>query len=400
MVIRMVIEPKIRGFICTTAHPAGCAEHVARQVAYVQGKEPFTGVKNALVIGCSTGYGLASRIALAFGSGAATLGVAYENPATGKRTATAGWYNTAAFEKAAAARGLKAETILGDAFSREIKNAVIERIKSGMGKVDLVVYSLASPRRTTETGEKYSSVIKPVGAPFTNKTIDLSTRLVSEVTVSPATGEEVENTVKVMGGEDWELWIDALAQAGVLAEDFTTVAYSYIGPKITHPVYLDGSIGMAKRHLKKTADGLNARYTKLGCRALISVNKALVTQSSAAIPVVPLYISILYKIMKEKGIHEGCIEQMLRLYKDRLYAERSPALDAEGFLRLDDLEMRVDVQQAADEAWARIDNNNIAGLADIDGYWSDFYNLFGFGFDNVDYAADVDPDVKIPSIGA
>lgn len=396
----MVIEPKIRGFICTTAHPAGCAEHVARQVKIVQDGAPFAGVKKALIIGCSTGYGLASRIALAFGAGAATLGVAYENPASGKRTATAGWYNTAAFEKTAAARGLFAETILGDAFSREIKNEVVARLKEKLGKVDLVVYSLAAPRRTDETGVKYSSVIKPVGEPFTNKTIDLSTRLVSEVTVPPATEEEVAATVKVMGGEDWELWIAALAEAGVLEENFTTVAYSYIGPKITHPVYLDGSIGMAKRHLKATADALNGRFEALGCRALISVNKALVTQSSAAIPVVPLYISILYKIMKEQGLHEGCIEQMRRLFGEKLYGPAGPRTDAEGYLRLDDLEMRADIQQAVDEAWTRIDNGSLASLADIDGYWSDFYNLFGFGFDNVDYAADVEPDVKIPSIGA
>lgn len=393
----MVIEPKIRGFICTTAHPDGCFEHVRRQAEYAAAK-PFSGPKKALIIGCSTGYGLATRIAAAFGGGAQTLGVAYESPASARRTATAGWYNTAAFEKLAAQKGLYAKTIIGDAFSREIKNQVIEKIKNDFGKIDLLIYSLAAPRRTTETGEKYSSVIKPIGAPFTNKTIDLKTRQISEITVEPATEEEAFATVKVMGGEDWRLWVEALKAADVLAEGFTTAAYNYIGPEITHAIYLDGTIGRAKDDLKKTADSLSASLAELSGKALISVNKALVTQSSAAIPVVPLYISILYKIMKENHIHEGCIEQMHRMLSGKLYAAGGPQLDKAGMMRLDDLEMRPDVQKAVNDVWKVIDSENLEELSDIDGYWNDFYNLFGFGFDNVDYAKEQDADISIPSL--
>lgn len=393
----MIIEPKTRGFICTTAHPDGCFEHVRRQVEYAR-ERPFKGPKKVLVIGSSTGYGLATRIAAAFGGGAETLGVAFESPASGKRTATAGWYNTAAFEKLAAQKGLYAKTIIGDAFSREIKNQVIETVKNDFGKIDLLVYSLAAPRRTTETGEKYASVIKPIGAPFTNKTIDLKTRQISEITVEPATEEEAFATVKVMGGEDWRLWIEALKAAGVLAEGFITAAYNYIGPEITHAIYLNGTIGRAKDDLKKTADSLSGFLADLSGKALISVNKALVTQASAAIPVVPLYISILYKIMKQKNVHEGCIEQMHRLLSQKLYGAAGPQLDKSGMLRLDDLEMSPDVQQAAKKAWEAITAANLEQYADIKGYWDDFYNLFGFGFDTVDYEKDQNPDIPIPSL--
>ena len=393
----MIVEPKVRGFICTTAHPTGCFENVRSQIEYVKGKPKVKGAKKALILGCSTGYGLASRISAAYLCGASTLGVAYENPSNGKRTANAGWYNTAAFETLACRDGLYAKTVIGDAFSLEIKRQVTDLVKKDLGKVDLVVYSLAAPRRTTHTGEKYSSVIKPIGREFTEKSINLATKQLVDVTVGPATAEEIEGTVKVMGGEDWRLWIDALAGAGVLAGDFVTVAYNYIGPEVTHPIYLEGTIGAAKADLQKNAAAITRDYAPLNGRAFISVNKALVTQASAAIPVVPLYISILFKIMKEKGIHEGCIEQMARLYGEKLYAPVL-ATDAENRFRLDDLELRDDVQSEVKNVWKRITNDNLVQLTDLDGYWKDFYRLFGFEIPGVDYAAEVDPDVKIPSL--
>jgi enoyl-[acyl-carrier protein] reductase/trans-2-enoyl-CoA reductase (NAD+) len=393
----MIVTPKIRGFICTTAHPVGCEENVSRQINYVKTQPKINGAKKVLVIGASTGYGLASRISSAFGFGAATIGIVYDKEASGSRTATAGWYNTAAFEKAAKSEGLYARTINGDAFSQDVKAKTIELIKKDLGKIDLLVYSIASPRRTNHEGETFTSVIKPIGEKYENKTIDLSTKMVSNVTVLPATEQEIEGTIKVMGGEDWQLWIDALSKADVLADGFNTVAYSYIGPKVTHPVYLDGTIGMAKRNLKATADNITKQLSAIHAHGYISVNKALVTQASAAIPVVPLYISILYKVMKQKGLHEGCIEQIYRLYKDKLYTA-FPVLDSEGMLRNDDREMRSDIQQAVDKIWEGISNENVSQVADIDGYWQDFYNLFGFGFDNVDYDADVDVNVKIDSI--
>jgi enoyl-[acyl-carrier protein] reductase/trans-2-enoyl-CoA reductase (NAD+) len=395
--ILMIITPKVRGFICTTAHPAGCEENVRRQINYVKQHAKVNGAKKVLVIGASTGYGLASRISSAFGCGAATIGIIYEKEASGSRTASAGWYNTAAFEKIAESEGLYAKTINGDAFSKDIKTKTIELIKKDIGKIDLLVYSIASPRRTNHEGETFSSVIKPIGNKYENKTIDLTTKMVSTVAVEPATEQEIASTIKVMGGEDWQLWIDALSKADVLAEGFNTIAYSYIGPEVTHPIYLNGTIGLAKRDLKATAENIAKQLTGINAHGYISVNKALVTQASAAIPVVPLYISILYKIMKQKGIHEGCIEQIYRLYKDKLYAA-SPVLDSEGMLRIDDWEMRGDIQQEADKIWAIIDNDNVTQVADINGYWNDFYNLFGFGFDNVDYEADVDIDVKVESI--
>lgn len=393
----MIVTPKVRGFICTTAHPTGCEENVRRQINYVKQQPRINGAKNVLVIGASTGYGLASRISSAFGCGASTIGIIFDKEASGNRTASAGWYNTAAFEKMAHAEGLYAKTINGDAFSKDIKSKTIELIKKDLGKIDLLIYSIASPRRTNHEGETFSSVIKPIGNKYENKTIDLSTKMVSKVSVEPATEQEIESTIKVMGGEDWQLWIDALSNADVLAQGFDTIAYSYIGPELTHPIYLNGTIGMAKRDLKATSVNITKQLSSIKASAYISVNKGLVTQASAAIPVVPLYISILYKIMKQKGIHEGCIEQIYRLYKDKLYAD-SRVLDDEGMLRIDDLEMRSEIQQYINEIWAVIDNNNLNQVADIDGYWHDFYNLFGFGFENVDYEADVDIEVKIDSI--
>lgn len=379
----MVVEPKVRGFICTTAHPVGCEEIVKREIEYIKSKGELSGVKKALVIGCSMGYGLASRISLAYGMKAATLGVMFDKPGSGNKTGTSGWYNTKAFEKFAAADGLYAKTINGDAYSDECKQEIIDIIKRDLGKVDAVIYSLAAPRR--QVGEEvYKSVLKTTGEPYTNKTIDLRNNAISEVTIEPATPEEIEATVKVMGGEDWEAWIDALKAAGVLEDNALTIAYSYIGPTITYPVYYEGSIGRAKAHLFETSKKLCEK----GLRAYISVNKALVTQSSAAIPVVPLYISILYKVMKENGTHEGCIEQMQRLFAEISSGKLN--LDSEGRIRMDDLEMSPEVQEKVSEIWNSINQENFKSCADIDGYWKDFYELFGFGVDGVDYSADVE----------
>lgn len=380
----MIVEPKVRGFICTTAHPTGCAESVDRQIAYAKA-HPAPAGKNVLVIGCSTGYGLASRIAAAFGGGAATLGVMFERPANPPRTATAGYYNTAAFEKRAAENGLYAKTVNGDAFSQAVKDEIIEIVRRDLKTIDTVVYSLAAPRRTMPDGTVVSSVIKTVGSTYTNKTVDLRTNAITEVTVTPATQEEIDSTVKVMGGGDFLDWMHALKSAGVLSKDCRAVAYSYIGPSLTHPMYLDGTIGAAKRDLIAAAETLR----KEGIEAYVSVNKALVTQSSAAIPVVPLYIAILYQVMKKKGTHEGCIEQMCRLFGDKALTG-AVKTDADKLIRLDDLEMADDVQQAVGDSFDKIDNDNVSRLADIDGYWDDFYKMFGFGYKEIEYTADVE----------
>ncbi|QSO54520.1 trans-2-enoyl-CoA reductase family protein [Alicyclobacillus curvatus] len=396
----MVIKPKIRGFICTTAHPVGCAKHVEEQVQYVKSQPNFEGAKKVLVIGSSTGYGLASRIAAAFGSGADSIGVCFEKPASDNRTGTAGWYNTVAFEELAQKDGLFAATVNGDAFSDAVKAEVIDLIRAHLGQVDLVVYSLASPRRThPRTGETFSSVIKPVGEPFHSKTIDVHSGKVSEVTIEPATDEEIRNTVAVMGGEDWEMWIEALRDAGVLADNATTVAYSYIGPELTFSIYREGTIGQAKNDLEATAKRLNDTLSATGGRAFVSVNKAVVTQSSSAIPVVPLYISILFKVMKEQGLHEGCIEQMYRMYTDRLYTGSAAPTDERGRIRLDDLEMRPEIQDTVMKAWNDINESNLSDLSDLAGYRSDFLQLFGFDIDGVDYEADVNPDVPMAEAG-
>ncbi len=390
----MIVKPKIRGFICTTAHPKGCYENVKRQVEYVKAHKKTDGAKKVLVVGASMGYGLASRISAAFSCGAATIGVIFDKPASNGRTGSAGWYNTAAFEELAAKDGIYAKTVNGDAYSDEIKEKVISMIKNDLGKVDMVVYSLAAPRRTDRDGTVYSSVLKTTGSPYTNKTIDLKTKQISEITIQPADDKEIFDTVKVMGGEDWKDWIDALIKADAIEKDAVTVAYSYIGPELTHPMYYDGSIGKAKEHLLKTSHEISETTS---IKAYVSVNKALVTQSSAAIPIVPLYISILYKVMKEKGLHEGCIEQMYRLFNEKLFVQ-DRTTDENGQLRLDDWEMRPEVQSEVSGIWENISNDNISSCADIDGYWNDFYELFGFGFDNVDYDEDVEIDVKIPSV--
>lgn len=398
----MVIQPKIRGFICTTAHPVGCAQHVAEQIAYVKLQPRIKdGPKKVLVIGASTGYGLASRITAAFGAGAQTIGVFFEKEADAKRTASAGWYNSAAFETAAQQAGLYAKSINGDAFSDEIKQKTIDLIKKDwQGEVDLVIYSLASPRRKhPKTGEVFSSVLKPIGKPFTGKTVDFMSGQVSEITIEPANEDEITQTTEVMGGEDWAMWMEALAAANVLAKGVKTVAYSYIGPQLTFPIYRDGTIGQAKTHLEETAKLITKELKNLDGHAYVSVNKALVTQASAAIPVVPLYISLLFKIMKEMKLHEDCIAQLYRLFAERLYTtDHKIPVDDKGLIRIDDWEMRPEVQAAVSKYWTEVNSDNIDKLTDLSGYRHDFHKLFGFQVAGVDYNADIDPNVMIPSL--
>ncbi len=389
----MKIEPKTRGFICTTAHPTGCDENVRGMIQYVMKnkKEPNDRMpKKVLVIGSSTGYGLASRIAAAFGCGAATIGVAFEKPASGVRTASAGWYNTAAFDKYASAAGLISFHVMGDAYSEACKKEVFDLIRREFGQIDLLVYSLAAPRRTMPDGSTVSSVLKPVGAPYGGLTVDMRTGQLYEVSLEPAAPEEIEATVKVMGGGDWADWVRGLKGEGLLADSFTTVAYSYIGPALTHAIYTDGSIGQAKADLKRTADEMAKEH---GIRSLVSVNKALVTQSSAAIPVVPLYISILFREMKKRGTHEGVIEQMHRMM-DKLYGPITE-LDENGYLRMDDWEMEPELQKTIEDIWPMLTQENVADYADFDAYTKDFLGLFGFGADGVDYEADTDAGVNI-----
>ncbi|MBH5318272.1 trans-2-enoyl-CoA reductase family protein [Paenibacillus sp. GSMTC-2017] len=395
----MNIQPKTRGFICTTAHPEGCASQVQRQIDYVTSKPAIQGPRNVLVVGASTGYGLASRIVSSFGAGANTVGVYFDKAAEGVRTASAGWYNSAAFEKAAAEAGRKSYSIVGDAFSDEIKTKTIDLIRTELGQIDLVIYSVASPRRVhPKTGEVFSSVIKPLGGTYSNKTVNFHSGEVSTATIEPATEDELRQTIAVMGGEDWQMWIDELQSAGVLAEGATTVAYSYIGPEITHAVYREGTIGAAKNDLEATAKRLNAGLATNGGRAFVSVNKALVTQSSSAIPVVPLYISALYKVMKEQGIHEGCIEQMYRLFAERLYGEGETLVDEKGLIRVDDWEMRPEIQAEVAKLWAELTTENVYELSDLVGYRREFFQLFGFETDGIDYEADTNPDVAISNL--
>lgn len=396
----MIIEPRMRGFICLTAHPDGCAQNVKNQIEYVKSKGKIEGAKRVLVIGASTGFGLASRITSAFGCDAATIGVFFEKPGTEGKTASPGWYNSAAFEKEAHAAGLYAKSINGDAFSNEIKAQTIDLIKADLGQVDLVIYSLASPvRMHPTTGVLHRSALKPIGGTFTNKTVDFHTGNVTQVSIEPAQQEDIDNTVVVMGGEDWSMWMDAMKAAGVLAEGAMTVAYSYIGPEVTKAVYRNGTIGRAKDHLEATAAVITQSLSDLGGKAYVSVNKALVTQASSAIPVIPLYISLLYKIMKREGIHEGCIEQMERLYSDRLYGKSDIPVDAENRIRIDDWEMRDDVQAEVAQLWEEATTESLPGIGDLAGYKNDFLNLFGFGFEGVDYQADTNEVVPVPSIG-
>ena len=394
----MILKPKVRGFVCVTAHPVGCAAFVQEQIDYVKSKGLIkNGPKKALVIGASTGYGLASRITAAFGSGAATLGVFYDRPSEVGRPATPGWYNSIAVERAARAAGLYARSLNGDAFSESIKQQAIEIIKNDLHKIDLVVYSVASPRRVhPKTGTLHKSVLKPIGQSYTNKTVDTDLGVVSEITIPPASDEEITDTVAVMGGEDWEMWMQALDAAGLLAPGATAISYSYLGPEVTWPIYRNGTIGLAKNDLERAARRIDAMLKANGYgRAFISINKALVTQASSAIPVVPLYISILYKVMKAKGTHEGCVEQIQRLFATQMYNGSALAFDQAGRVRLDDREMQPDVQRQVAEVWPWVGTENLQKLTDIDGYRAEFLKLFGFGLDGVDYEADVEPHVTM-----
>lgn len=392
----MIIKPKVRGFICINAHPAGCAANVQEQIEFTKSKgEVAGGPKNVLVIGSSTGYGLASRITAAFGSGANTLGICFEKPSTETKTGSAGYYNTAAFDAAARDAGLYSETINGDAFSNEVKAKAIELLKKDMGKIDLVVYSLASPRRTDPaTGDVFNSVLKPIGEGYTAKNLNTDTMKICDITVEPASDEEIANTVKVMGGEDWELWIDALSNAGVLNEGCKTVAYTYLGDKLTWPIYGRATIGKAKEDLDRAATALSARLASLGGEAKVSVLKALVTQASSAIPVMPLYMSILFKVMKAEGTDEHCIDQIQRLFKECIFSD-TPRLDAQGRFRVDELELDPATQAKVEAIWPQVTEENLLELTDYAGYRSDFLKLFGFGVDGVDYEADLSPMVEV-----
>lgn len=383
----IVVAPRFRGFICTAAHPDGCAANVAEQIATITASGPGTGLKRVLVLGASTGYGLSSLLTSVFGYGADAVAVSFEKEPTERRTGTAGWYNVAAAIAAAKDAGRSITGINGDAFSHAMRDQVIATLKE-QGPVDLVVYSLASPKRQDpDSGEVYSSVLKPIGSTYTGKSIDLRDNSIGEVSIEPASDEEIANTVKVMGGEDWQLWIDALAAAGVLADGCRSMAYSYIGPEVTFPIYRSGTIGGAKEHLEATAKTLHEKLAATGGGAWVSVNKALVTQASSAIPVVPLYISLLFKVMKAKGTHEGTCEQIVRLFKDHLGPGATPQLDDQGRIRIDDWEMAADVQAAVDEIWPQVTSETFAELADFEGYTADFQRLFGFSVPGIDYEA-------------
>ncbi|MFV8376085.1 enoyl-ACP reductase FabV [Flavobacterium sp. LB1P71] len=395
----MIIEPRMRGFICTTSHPKGCEQNVKNQIEYIQSKGNINGAKKVLVIGASTGFGLASRITSAFGSNAATIGVFFEKAPSEGKTASPGWYNSAAFENEAHKAGLYAKSINGDAFSNEIKKQTLDLIKADLGQIDLIIYSLASPVRVHPvTGVMHRSVLKPIGSTFTNKTVDFHSGKVSEISIEPCSGDDIENTIAVMGGEDWGMWIDALKSENLLAPGATTVAYSYIGPSLTEAVYRKGTIGRAKDHLEATAFAITDSLADIDGKAYVSVNKALVTQASSAIPVIPLYISLLYKIMKEEGIHEGCIEQIQRLYQERLYTGNEVPVDEKGRIRIDDLEMRPDVQEKVAKLWIEAVTENLSEIGDLEGYRKDFYNLFGFNVQGVDYKLDTNEVVNIESI--
>ena len=395
----MIIKPRVRGFICVTAHPVGCEHHVRQQIDYIAAQDSIgRGPKKVLVIGASTGYGLAARITAAFACSADTLGVCFEHPGSATKPGSAGWYNTAAFERLAGEHGRYAKDVNGDAFSDAIKERTIDLIKQDLGQVDLVVYSLAAPRRThPRTGVVYTSTLKPIGKSVALRTIDTDREVIKEVALPAATEGEIEHTVAVMGGEDWQMWIEALLGAGVLARGAKTTAFTYVGKMITQDIYWNGSIGMAKKDLDQRCRALRDRLSDLGGDARVSVLKAIVTQASSAIPTMPLYLSLLFKVMKSRGTHEGCIEQVYRLYKESLYGA-SPQLDEEGRLRADDKELDEDVQRHVQELWPQISTENLHELTDFEGYKSDFLRLFGFGMPNVNYDADVNPEVPIPHL--
>ena len=395
----MVIKPRVRGFLCTTTHPTGCMANVKEQIDYVKANGPISnGPKKVLVIGSSTGYGLASRITAAFGSGASTLGLFFEKEGTERKTGTAGWYNSAGFHQFAEAEGLYAKSINGDAFSDEIKQKTIEVIKEDLGQVDLVVYSLASPRRQhPKTGELHSSTLKPIGKDIIQTGVDTDKQVLKEFTIAAASQEEIDNTVAVMGGEDWQMWIDALSAAGVLAPGCKTTAYTYIGEKITHDIYWDGTIGQAKKDLDKKVLTIRDKLAADGGDARVSVLKAVVTQASSAIPVMPLYLGLLFKVMKAAGSHEGCIEQIDLLFRESLYGD-SPHFDEDGRLRTDYKELEPEIQAKVAELWSQISNDNLFEISDMKGYREEFLRLFGFGIDGVDYDLDVNPVMPITNI--
>jgi len=397
--IVMVIKPKIRGFICTNAHPVGCAAHVNEQIAYVKSQpQAEAKPKNVLVIGASTGYGLSSRITAAFGNGAKTLGIFFEKPPTEKKTASAGWYNTAAFQAAADDAGLWSKNINGDAFSHEIKAKAIETIKAELGEIDLIVYSLASPRRTDpDTGEVYSSVLKPIGQSVTTKNLNTSKRIIDSVSVEAASEEEIQGTIDVMGGADWELWVKALGEAGVLANGFKTVAYTYIGKELTWPIYGHATIGRAKEDLDRAATAIKASTADIKGEAYVTSLNAVVTQASSAIPIMPLYISAMFKVMKADGTYEGCIEQIQGLFRENIYGT-NPTIDEAGRLRQNNKELEDSVQKRVTDIWNTVDTDTIDELTDYVGYHQEFLKLFGFNVTGVDYDADISPEVAISNL--
>ena len=393
----MQVKPRIRGYICTTAHPQGCAQNVSEQISYIRDGEPIVGARNVIVLGCSGGYGLASRISAAFGCGAKTLGVSYEKEPTEKRPGSSGWYNNLTFDRIAKKEGLYAKTIDGDAFSEKTKKIVVDIARREMEPIDLLIYSLASPvRQHPKTGKLHRSVIKPLGSSFESRTLDLNLNTgdarVVDVTIDPADSKEAEETVAVMGGEDWQFWVETLLEAGVLAQNFKTVAYTYIGNELTWPIYWDGTLGKAKEDLDRTSKQIQVQLEKggLNCEARVAVLKAVVTQASTAIPVVPLYFSILFKVMKQQGTHENCIQHIHRLFQEELYGTKEKRLDEKGRIRMDNHELDEQVQAAVSEAWSSIDSSNVKALADIEGFRSDFMRIFGFGIESVDYDADQD----------
>jgi enoyl-[acyl-carrier protein] reductase / trans-2-enoyl-CoA reductase (NAD+) len=386
----MIVEPMIRSNVCLNAHPQGCLSQVNDQIDYVKGRGKIEGPKRVLVIGSSNGYGLAARIASTFGSDAATLGICYERPPLKKRTASAGWYNNEAFMQVAQQQGYQAWSLNGDAFSVEIKEQAKEAIRTHLEQIDLLVYSIAAPRRQDpDTGELYSSVIKPLDGAYTAKTVDFITGEVREQTTQPATDQEVAQTIKVMGGEDWALWINCLLEAELLAPNFRTIAFSYIGPAMTYPIYRNGTIGKAKEDLEQHVSKITTQLDTIGGHAVIGVQKALVTRASAVIPAVPLYISLLYKVMKAKGLHENCVEQIVRLYHDFLFCCPAVEPDERGCYRLDDWEMRADVQDEVARRWQEVTDGNLHQLADIEGLREEFLRHHGFGINGIDYQRDI-----------
>ncbi len=394
----MIIKPRVRGFMCITTHPTGCEVNVKNQIDTIKSQGAIDSPKRVLVIGSSTGYGLAARITAAFGGGASTLGIFFEKPGTDRKPGTAGWYNSAAFHSYAEAEGLYAKSINGDAFSNEVKEKTIATIKEDLGQVDLVIYSLAAPRRQHPvTGEVFNSTLKPVGKNISMRGINTDKEEIQEFSMEAASQQEIDDTVAVMGGEDWEMWMDALAEAGVLADGAKTTAFTYIGDKITWDLYWDGTIGQAKKDLDARVIGIRDKLAAHGGDARVSVLKGVVTQASSAIPIMPLYLAMLFKEMKTRGTHEGCIEQLYRLFTECLYSD-SPRTDEEGRLRVDELEMDPEVQSAVAAAWSEISTENLISSTDFKGYKQDFLNLFGFEIEGVDYEAEVNPEVEISNL--